>query len=95
MGRNRWLGSNKTVEGTVAFVIIVLFSSFLLLQTGAFIGLQQENHTDAFKTQIDWRTYTFVVFLTGITFKEYVKNKGYSFLYITFRSPRSFFISKR
>ncbi|KAG0748247.1 hypothetical protein G6F57_007095 [Rhizopus arrhizus] len=66
LGRNRWLGSNKTVEGTVAFVIIVLFSSFLLLQTGTFIGLQQENHTDAFKTQIDWRAYTFVVFLTGL-----------------------------
>jgi hypothetical protein len=75
LGRNRWLGSNKTVEGTVAFVIIVLFSSFLLLQTGTFIGLQQENHTDAFKTQIDWRAYTFVVFLTGIIFKNKQKIK--------------------
>ncbi|GAB5591378.1 dolichol kinase [Umbelopsis nana] len=57
-GRIRWFRSHKTIEGTLAFVLSVLFGSGLILYTMSPLSLSFDINT--------WIWYTIVVSMTGL-----------------------------
>ncbi|KAI8575015.1 hypothetical protein K450DRAFT_263757 [Umbelopsis ramanniana AG] len=57
-GRIRWFRSHKTIEGTLAFVLSVLFGSGLILYTMSPLSLKFDANV--------WGWYTIVVSMTGL-----------------------------
>ncbi|KAI9243579.1 hypothetical protein BY458DRAFT_530546 [Sporodiniella umbellata] len=63
-GRHTWPGSKKTVEGTIAFFLTVLISSFVILHIGAIFS--PENSSSLTLSSLHWPFYSTVVLATAL-----------------------------
>ncbi|KAI8981400.1 hypothetical protein BDB01DRAFT_793921 [Pilobolus umbonatus] len=65
-GKYRWWGTKKTVEGTLAFIVAVLASSFVIVYCAAFIGVDEASRFISSAGRSEWLNYTFIITLTGL-----------------------------
>lgn len=65
-GRCKWPGTKKTVEGTLAFIIAVFSSSFIIVYCSALVGIDDATRFVASAGRGEWFNYSIVITLTGM-----------------------------
>ncbi|KAI9258759.1 hypothetical protein BDA99DRAFT_100816 [Phascolomyces articulosus] len=66
LGRHRWPGTKKTVEGTMAFVVAVYVSSLLIMYASALIGISSASHYVTLVGRGEWGSFFITSLLTGL-----------------------------
>ncbi|KAI9018018.1 hypothetical protein CLU79DRAFT_762670 [Phycomyces nitens] len=64
VGRLRWKGTKKTVEGTIAYIVTVLISSWFVVQTFRLLAI--EGSAQLMTGEKEWFMYTIMVTMTGL-----------------------------
>ncbi|RCI06311.1 hypothetical protein CU098_011430 [Rhizopus stolonifer] len=65
-GRYYWPGTKKTVEGTMAFIVAVWLSSWIIVYSAALLGIDDAARFVASAGRSEWSDYSFVITLTGL-----------------------------
>ncbi|GAA5814660.1 hypothetical protein MFLAVUS_008159 [Mucor flavus] len=65
-GQWYWPGTKKTVEGTLAFIVAVFFSSLLIIYSAALLGVDDATRFAASAGPGEWLNYSFVITLTAL-----------------------------
>lgn len=95
-GQWYWPGTKKTVEGTLAFIVAVFFSSLLIIYSAALLGVDDATRFAVSAGPGEWLNYSFVVTLTGKYINIYdIFNFLILTLYNLYSITRGIFYSKR
>ncbi|KAI8380646.1 hypothetical protein EDC96DRAFT_604130 [Choanephora cucurbitarum] len=65
-GQYCWPGTKKTVEGTLAFIVAVLSSSWVIVYSAALLGIDEATRFVASAGRSEWFGYSLIVGLTGL-----------------------------
>ncbi|KAI7867182.1 hypothetical protein BDF14DRAFT_1806703 [Spinellus fusiger] len=65
-GRWSWPGTQKTVEGTLAFVVIVCIGSWCIISMANTMHIEDTTHFGVMMDSSQWIAYVFIVVLTGL-----------------------------
>jgi dolichol kinase len=65
-GQYRWPGTKKTVEGTLAFIVAVFSSSFVIVYCSALVGIDDATRFVASAGRGEWLNYSIVITLTAL-----------------------------
>lgn len=65
IGQYKWPGTKKTIEGTLAFIVAVFLSSFVIVYCSALVGIDDATRFVASAGRGEWLNYAIVITLTG------------------------------